>query len=392
MFKKKVIKALCKNVSYEDVVTTLGMLNSTIESALESDMLDEIAEVFTEEDGLYTFVLFSLVLEGLLRDYGYFKDYKKMKERVILDLIELNKGDSSILSDINSMFDDAEDWGCAPVEDDNDDDYDFDIDEDEEHVADDFDDDFFDSDFEEVSDDIDDDDNIDAEDIFDTDDDFDEDEDIFGCSEDDTIFDDSDIDDDTFDIDDDFDEDEDIFGCSEDDTIFDDSDIDDDTFFTSDTDEDTSDYFGSFEIALDTDDNIGTNEVDTTKYPDGLIESLESAKCNLEAMGLEVETPMDSSTSKEPKETKDTEEIKGAKKKRSRKKKDKDIKITTSKEDSKEIGDMFATFIGDKVQDDSTSKSAKKSIGQNGDPFENVDIDLSIFSNCIESEDDTNED
>ena len=357
MFKKKVIKALCKNVSYEDVVTTLGMLNSTIESALESDMLDEIAEVFTEEDGLYTFVLFSLVLEGLLRDYGYFKDYKKMKERVILDLIELNKGDNSILSDIDSMFDDAEDWGCVPVEDDDDDDddYDFDIDEDEEYVADDFDDNFFDSDFEEVSDDIDEDDNIDAEDIFDIDDDFDEDEDIFGCSEDD-------------------------------------SDIDDYTFFTSDTDEDTSDYFGSFEIVLDTDDNIDTNEVDTTKYPDGLIESLESAKCNLEAMGLEVETPMDSSTSKEPKETKDTEETKGAKKKRSRKKKDKDIKITTSKEDSKEIGDMFVTFIGDKVKDDSTSKSAKKSIGQNGDPFENVDIDLSIFSNCVESEDDTNED
>ena len=355
MFKKKVIKALCKNVSYEDVVTTLGMLNSTIESALESDMLDEIAEVFTEEDSLYTFVLFSLILEGLLRDYGYFKDYKKMKERVILDLIELNKGDNSILSDIDSMFDGAEDWGCVPVEDDNDDDYDFDIDEDEGYVADDFDDDFFDSDFEEVSDDIDDNDNIDAEDIFDIDDDFVEDEDIFGCSEDD-------------------------------------SDIDEDTFFTSDTDEDTSDYFDSFEIALDTDDNIGTNEVDTTKYPDGLIESLESAKCNLEAMGLEVETSMDSSTSKKPKETKDTGETKGAKKKRSRKKKDKDKKITTSKEDSTEIGDMFTTFIGDKIQDDSASKSAKKSIGQGGDPFENVDIDLSIFSNYIESGDDTNED
>lgn len=350
-FKKKVSKELCKNVSYEDVVTILGMFTTLVDSVLDSDVLDEIEADFATDDSLYTLALLSLTFEGMFRDYGCLKDYKKMKERVILDLIELNKGDKNLVPDIKTMFGNGDPWGCVPVEDDNDDDYDFDIDEDEEYVADDFDDDFFDSDFEEVSDDIDDDDNIDVEDIFDIDDDFDEDKDIF-----------------------------------------DDSDIDDYTFFTSDTDEDTSDYFGSFEIVLDTDDNIDTNEVDTTKYPDGLIESLESAKCNLEAMGLEVETPMDSSTSKEPKETKDTEETKGAKKKRSRKKKDKDIKITTSKEDSKEIGDMFATFIGDKVQDDSTSKSAKKSIGQNGDPFENVDIDLSIFSNCIESEDDTNED
>ena len=350
-FKKKVSKELCKNVSYEDVVTILGMFTTLVDSVLDSDVLDEIEADFATDDSLYTLALLSLTFEGMFRDYGCLKDYKKMKERVMLDLIELNKGDKNLVPDIKTMFGNDDPCGCVPVEDDNDDDYDFDIDEDEEHVADDFDDDFFDSDFEEVSDDIDDNDNIDAEDIFDIDDDFDENKDIF-----------------------------------------DDGDIDDYTFFTSDTDEDTSDYFGSFEIVPDTDDNIGTNEVDTTKYPDGLIESLESAKCNLEAMGLEVETPMDSSTSKEPKETKDTEETKGAKKKRSRKKKDKDIKITTSKEDSKEIDDMFVTFIGDKVQDDSTSKSAKKSIGQNDDPFENVDIDLSIFSNCIESEDDTNED
>lgn len=353
-FKKKVSKELCKNVSYDDVVTILGMFTTLVDSVLDSDVLDDIEADFATDDSLYTLALLSLTFEGMFRDYGCLKDYKKMKERVMLDLIELNKGDKNLVPDIKTMFGNDDPWGCVPVEDDNDDDYDFDIDEDEEYVADDFDDDFFDSDFDEVSDDIDDDDDIDAED--------------------------------TFDIDDD------IFDCSEDDTIFDDSDIDDDTFFTSDTDEDTSDYFDSFEIALDTDDDIGTNEVDTTKYPDGLIESLESAKCNLETMGLEVETSMDSSTSKKPKETKDTGETKGAKKKRSRKKKDKDKKITTSKENSTEIGDMFTTFIGDKVQDDSASKSAKKSIGQGGDPFENVDIDLSIFSNYIESGDDTNED
>lgn len=108
-FKKKVIKRLTKNMSVDDVVSVLNLTSELVEELLDNDNIDDIVCNLCNEDNLYALAYFDVVTEGLLKSNKQYKRYTDVKNKLILDLVEIGAHNTDDYGDVN---DDDLDCDC----------------------------------------------------------------------------------------------------------------------------------------------------------------------------------------------------------------------------------------------------------------------------------------